>query len=119
MIRTPFFGSSDAYTPPTDPPSAAPVSAGLVKFGGGLFGIFWSNGDSAAETEIGYRQDPLGVLEPTTFLDKVAPGLTTWNGENFEYACYYWVRHRKGGQVSAWTRAEHDYDDCVGDPPAQ
>lgn len=117
MIRSAFFGSSDAYTPPTEAPTGPPTDVGLVKFGGGLFGIWWTNGDSAAETEIGYREDPTGVLEPTTYFDKVAPGLTTWNGEDFTYACYYWVRHRKGGQVSAWVQAQPDFDDCVGDPP--
>lgn len=118
MIRTALLGAS-GFTPGTTPPSAAPTDPVLVVFGGtgDLFGISWTNGDSTAETEIGYYEDPTGVTEPTTYIDKVAPGLTTWNSTNFSYACYYWIRHRKGGSVSAWVQVQPQFDDCVGDPP--
>ncbi len=97
---------SGEYVAPTTGPTAAPISPSLYTYGNKI-GVQWTSGDATAETEIGYRADPFATLEPTVITDKVAPAVTGYETgfTKNQQVCTWWVRHRKGGQVTAWVAA--------------
>lgn len=107
MIASMLSGAE--YVPPTTAPDGPPVSPSLYTYQGGKVGVQWTSGDTAAETEIGYRADPFATLEPLSVLDTTAPAVTGWESgiKATTQACTYWVRHKKGGQVTAWVAATH------------
>jgi len=106
VIASAFAGSGEAQV--IDPPDDAPSNVSLYLQPGNQVGLQWTNTVFLAETEIGFRADNTGTLEPTSVITKVAYGVTGYStGEDATTGdvCTWWVRHRKGGVSSAWVKA--------------
>lgn len=109
MIQSSF--GVTGFEPSTTPPDGPPTNAVLYSYGGDSYvGLSWTNGDPDAETQIGYAEDPNGTTEPTSVLATVAPGVTGYEN-NLVYVerCFFWVRHKRGGQLTAWVRCNHSF----------
>jgi hypothetical protein len=84
-------------------PDGAPTDASAYPYGGTLVGVQWRSTDLTASTQVALT----GGAEPTSagqIVDTVAAG-----GENYETGTttngFWWVRHAKNGQFSAWVVA--------------
>lgn len=113
MISSAFMVTG--FEPSTTPPDGPPTNATLYQYGGGFYGMYWTSGDTDAETEIAYVADPTGVTEPTLpseIVTKVSAGVTGYEtGLDYE-TCYWWIRHKRGGAVTDWVRVNHSFT-CV------
>lgn len=107
----PAVPAADAV-PDTTPPSGPPTNTSAYTYSGDKIGVQWSNGDITAETEIARTAGAL--IEPTA-RDYIAPATETSFQTGSTSRCYWWVRHRKNGQYSAWVFAEHTSGSCEGD----
>jgi len=109
MIMSSLVGSG--FTPGTTPPAGPPTNGQQFTYAGGaLIGLYWTKGDPLAETEITYLVEPGTPNANTPVFDKVAPNVTTYDtGEAHLtiWNCWWYVRHKRGGQVTAWERCEH------------
>lgn len=85
--------------PPPPGPGAPPTNGLEYTYGGNKIGLSWTNGDPAAQTQIGYA----GSGEPTGVTDTVAAGATTYETGGM-VSDGWWVRHLRNGQTSAWAR---------------
>ena len=107
MIMSQFSGSAE-YTPESVGPTGPPVSPTMYSYSGGFIGIQWTNGDSSAETEVAFVDDNTRTIEPSSpseIQTKVSPGVTGWESEQSADTCTWYVRHKKGGQTTAWVIA--------------
>ena len=100
-------GGVTASTPDTTPPSGAPTSASAYTYGGTLVGVQWTNTDTNAHTELGIGAD--STTDPTSVSASAAPGETTYE-TGTTTKCWWYVRHKRNGQASAWVYAPHG--DC-------
>jgi hypothetical protein len=74
--------------------------------------MYWTSGDTDAETEIAYVLDLSGVTEPTLpseIVTKVSAGVAGYETGLNDQTCYWWIRHKRGGAVSAWARVNHSF----------
>jgi hypothetical protein len=88
-------------------PAAPPSNVTTFLYAGSLIGVQWANGDASAETEIAYAATESGGQpdgDPLSF-GTVGAGETAY--ETGQAATqYYWVRHVRNGQYSAWVIAD-------------
>lgn len=95
--------ASSAHAPlPAEPgpgPTGPPTNGLEYIYGGNKIGLQWTNGDSAAFTEIGRSSSG----EPSSAQDSVAPGVTTYE-TGTTTSDEWWVRHARNGQFSAWAK---------------
>lgn len=93
----------------TTPPTGPPTNASAYTYSGSLIGVQWTNGDSLANTEIGFNSSD---ADPTSVTDTVGPGDTTYETAT-EDRCFWSVRHIRNGFVTVWVRAPHgDAEGC-------
>lgn len=104
MIQS--FNYAGSYAPSSTPPDGPPTLVSLYPYGGRDYGIQWVNGDALAETEIGFNATE--DVEPTSYTQKVPPGTTSYDLRT-RNKCYWWVRHKRGGQYSAWVEAVNEF----------
>jgi len=111
MIASSF--TVTGFEPSTTPPDGPPTNGNLYAYGGETYvGLYWTPGDYDAETQIAYVIDPTGTTEPSPgdIIGLVGPGVQGFEDDlDYIERCYYWVRHRRGGQYSAWERCEHSF----------
>lgn len=101
-------------TPP-DPPAAAPSNVTLYSYSGNRVGVQWVNGDATASTEIGtslspstepagaeYVAPPGATRRETDYAGSIGLGGTRW----------FWCRHVKGGQRTAWVRSDASVEEA-------
>jgi hypothetical protein len=101
------------YTPPTIPPDGPPTNVSIYLYEGfSKVGVQWANGDPLATTEIGFNSTE--DVEPTGATDLVGAGSTSWESGDVN-RCWFWVRHCRGGQYSAWVVATNVFG-CEPDP---
>lgn len=82
-------------------PAADPSSVSVYAYGGGLVGVQWAPGDTAAQTQIART----GGAEPTSVDTVVGPGVSTYeSGDTEEF--FWWVRHLRNGQTTDWVLAD-------------
>lgn len=91
-----------ALVPDTTPATGAPTDTTAYIYGGQYAGVQWTNGDVSAETEVGIGIGPL--LEPSGRFAIAPAGETSINTGSLT-RCYWFVRHRKNGQYTAWVHA--------------
>lgn len=86
---------------PTPGPSDVPDGTGTEEYGSGpLARLLWTNGDASASTQIG--QSIGWWITPDTIYDTVAPGITAEDTNSTSF-CFWWVRHIRNDQVTAWV----------------
>ena len=64
-------------------------------------GIQWTNGDVQAQTASGFSTDP--GTEPTGQWITSPAGITSQDTTDDTAGRYWWVRHLRNGQFSAWV----------------
>jgi hypothetical protein len=86
-------------------PTGPPKIVEMYTYGGGLIGIQWTNGDSAASTQIGLDETAPFGDDVNHFPPTQAPGVTTFEtGTSITEG--WFARHIRNGQVTAWVEAE-------------
>jgi hypothetical protein len=104
-------GRGNAAAVAGDPPSGPPTSPQVYEYSVGLYGVSWTNGDVLAHTEIG--KSAAALIEPTSREAIKNPGITSWDSGT-ETCQYWWVRHVRNGQYSAWVLADEPSGGCGG-----
>ena len=109
MIHVAGLGNREE-APDTTPPSGPPTSPQVFEYGGApYYGVQWTNGDSTAHTEIG--NSAAALSDPAGRDAIVSPGTTSYQTSSEE--CQYWfVRHVKNGQYTAWVLADDPAEGC-------
>ena len=91
-------------------PSGPPTSVSIYKYGANLTGVQWTHGATSASTQIG---DPPTIGGPPSSVDFTVIPLVTTKETDKECSCYWFVRHAKNEQFSAWVLATGcDTEDC-------
>jgi len=90
------------FIPDTTPATGAPTNPTAYIYAGKYAGVQWTNGDVSAQTELGVSVGPL--IDPSTRFAIVPAGETSTETGSLT-RCYWYVRHRKNGQYTAWVHA--------------
>ncbi len=64
-------------------------------------GVQWTNGDVTAQTQTGFSTD--SGTDPTGPWLASAPGVTSQDTTDSTTGRWWWARHVKNGQVTAWV----------------
>ena len=103
-------------------PTGAPSNGSLYRYGEGLIGVQWTNGDATSGTEVRYTDTvptcpDTPIEDNTTFKGKPGPGVTTFETGDADSGeqCSYFVAHFKGGEYSAWHQVVVKIDEspCI------
>jgi len=94
-------GTAAADVPDTTPPASAPTNLSAFTVNRVETGIQWVNADADSNTQIGRSSS--SSVEPTSELSALlAPGETIYETGDERHE-WWWARHYRNGQYSAWT----------------
>lgn len=103
MLAVPLFKASSAAV--VAPPTGPPTSVYAYTYAGTLLGVGWTNGDVTASTEVS-SSTTLGGTKTVVYTSPA--GATEYEtGNTSAPTPFWWVRHVKAAQYSAYAGGVH------------
>ena len=94
-------------------PTGPPTNVSTYNVGDEEFpfdGIQWTNGDVTAQTAVGFSTS--AGTDPTSNFATRSPGDTSYETGSCTSPRYWWVRHQKNAQFSAWVTGGIGFGPC-------